>query len=112
MTLRHSIAGLACATLLAACVVAPAPGGYEPGGDAMDMAVTDMAPPAPYAETISADPFDDGVWIGGYWGWDGGAHHWQAGHWEHARPGYAWRPHAWEQRGGQWHLRRGGWDRR
>lgn len=109
MTSRNSIASIAFATMLAGCAVGPGPV-YGPGGD--DMAVTDMAPPAPYVETIPADPYPDGVWIGGYWGFDGGRHHWENGHWEHARPGYTWRAHTWEQRNGQWHLHRGGWERR
>lgn len=105
------LASLAPFVLLAGCVVGPAPYGPAPGLDD-EVAVTDVAPPAPYVETLSDAPFADGVWIGGYWGWEGGRHQWIAGHWEHGRPGYEWRAHRWEQHDGRWHLHQGGWHQR
>ena len=59
--------------------------------------VTDVAPPAPYYETLPAPPFAGAVWINGYWGWRGGRHVWVGGRYEHGRPGYAWQPHRWVQ---------------
>jgi hypothetical protein len=102
------------ALLLSACVVAPyrpGPGPYGYDSYGPDVAVTTVAPPPPYAEVIPVAPFLGAVWISGYWGWSGGRHHWVGGHYERPRPGYRWMPHRWEPRGGQWHLRGGGWVR-
>jgi hypothetical protein len=106
------------AALLSACVVAPYPYSRRvvyaepvPAGEAADV-VTDVAPPAPYVETVPVMPYVGAIWIGGYWGWYGGRHQWVPGRWEHGRPGYGWQPHAWVNQGGHWHLRAGGWVRR
>jgi len=109
------------AVLLSACVVAPYPNrvvysqpvpAYSQAQPVyQDETVVDVAPPAPYVEVVPAVPFTGAVWIGGYWGWNGGRHQWVAGRWEHPRPGYGWRPHAWVQQGGRWHLHAGGWVR-
>lgn len=101
------------ALALSACVVAPYPrqAVYYPETSG-SVVVTDVAPPAPYAEVVPAVPFAGAVWIGGYWGWSGGRHSWVPGRWERPRPGYAWAPHHWEQRGGRWHEHAGGWVRR
>lgn len=74
--------------------------------------VVDVAPPPAYVETVPVVPYAGAVWIGGYWGWNGGRHYWVPGRYERPRPGYGWRPHAWVQVGGRWHLRNGGWERR
>lgn len=121
------IVPLAAASLLSACVVAPyparrvvyaqpaptyaqpVPAYSQPVED--DEVVVDVAPPAPYVEVVPAIPFAGAIWIGGYWGWSGGRHHWVPGRWEGPRSGYGWRPHAWVQQGGHWHLRGGGWVR-
>ena len=116
------------AVLLSACVVAPYPArrvvyaqpvpaysqpGYsQPVPVDGDYVVVDMAPPAPYVEVVPLIPFAGAFWIGGYWGWNGGRHHWVAGRWEQPRPGYGWRPQVWAQQGGRWHLHSGGWVRR
>jgi YXWGXW repeat-containing protein len=113
MTLRFRTLALAaaCSAALSACVVAPVGrpyAGYAPAGQV----VVDVAPPAPYYEAVPVAPHAGAVWIGGYWGWSGGRHHWVAGHYEQARPGYGWQPHRWVQRDGRWHLDEGHWARR
>jgi hypothetical protein len=40
------------------------------------------APPAPPAETITASPAPNALWIPGYWTFDGARYTWTAGHWE------------------------------
>ncbi len=107
-------AALAASLALSACVVVPAPRRvvYAAPVYGPPIAVVDAPPPAPYAEVVSAVPFDGAVWLGGYWGWSGGRHQWVGGHWERGRPGYGWRPHAWVRDGGRWHLHEGGWIRR
>ncbi len=104
------------AVLLSACVVAPYPyrGGYAGpayGGSSESSVMVDVAPPAPYVEVVPAMPYAGAVWIGGYWGWNGGRHQWAPGRWERPRPGYRWQPHAWVQQGGRWHQQGGGWTR-
>ncbi len=95
---------------LTGCAVVPAEPiyGYNGYGDVVS---ANVAPPAPYVETIPVAPFVGSVWIGGFWDWDGGRHVWRPGHYEHGRPGYAYRQPAWHQGpGGQWMLHRGGWE--
>ena len=101
------------AMMLSACVVAPYPrqGAYYGAGPMQSNIVVDVAPPAPYAEVVPVIPFFGALWLGGYWGWNGGRHQWVPGRWEQPRPGYAWRPYAWAQQGGRWHLHAGGWVR-
>jgi len=115
---RLLIAAPLCALLLSACVVSPYPQRVVysqpvPAGQytTEESVVVDVPPPAPYVEVVPAVPFSGAVWIGGYWGWQGGRHHWVPGRWEHPRPGYQWRPHAWVNQGGRWHLHGGGWAR-
>jgi hypothetical protein len=122
-TLKLISAAALSALTLSACVVAPypqrvvysqpVPAGQAAGGQYSDgvEAVVDVAPPAPYVEVVPAIPFAGAIWIGGYWGWQGGRHTWVPGRWDHPRPGYAWRPHAWVQQGGRWQLHSGGWVR-
>ena len=100
------------AVMLSACVVSPYPRRvvYSEPVPA-DSVIVDVAPPAPYVEVVPAIPFAGAVWLGGYWGWNGGRHQWVPGRWDHPRPGYQWRPHAWVNQGGRWHLHGGGWVR-
>ena len=110
MSIRTLALAAGCCAVLSACVVAPVgrPYGYGPAGGVI---VTDVAPPAPYYETVPVAPYAGAVWIGGYWGWHNGRHHWVGGHYEHARPGYGWEPHRWSHRDGRWHLQEGHWRR-
>lgn len=98
---------------LAGCVVAPYPRSavYYPA-ESGGAIVTEVAPPAPYAEVVPVAPFPGAIWIGGYWGWSGARHHWVPGRWERPRPGQVWEPHRWRQRDGRWRLEGGGWSRR
>lgn len=125
---RLLIVPLAAASLLSACVVAPYPARrvvytqpapvysqpvpeYSQGVPDDGGVVVDIAPPAPYVEVVPAIPFPGAVWIGGYWGWSSGRHHWVPGRWDRPRPGYTWRPYGWASQGGRWHLHGGGWVR-
>ena len=112
---------LAASALLSACVVAPYPRrvvysqpvpapAYGYGYDESTV-VVDVAPPSPYVEVVPAIPYVGAIWIGGYWGWNGGRHNWVPGRWDRGRPGYNYRPHAWVNQGGRWHLHGGGWAR-
>jgi hypothetical protein len=123
MTRLHGLALLCAGVTLAGCVVEPmgarvyagggyAPGGYVQGEAYVPMADVEIAPPAPRVEVIGVAPFAGALWIGGYWGWQGGRHAWVGGRWEHPREGYRWEPHRWEAVNGRWHLREGGWRQR
>jgi len=106
-TSKVIIVAALCAATLSACVIAPArPYGYAPEGGVV---VADVAPPAPYVETVPLAPFLGAVWIGGYWGFRGGRHEWVPGRYEAPRPGYHWEPHRWVQHDGRWHLEGGAW---
>jgi hypothetical protein len=72
--------------------------------------VTDPPPPV-QTEVVGEPPYAGAVWVGGYWGWEGGRHVWHAGTWERPRPGYVWQPHRWEPRGRGYVFVRGGWRR-
>jgi len=56
MSSRTLVLAAVCAATLSACVVAPVgrPYGYAPAGQVI---VTDVAPPAPYYETVPAAPY-------------------------------------------------------
>lgn len=102
----HRLAGATLlATLLSACVVAPAPRAYyrEP---------VIVAPPPPRVEYVGPPPVVGQVWIEGFWNWSGGRHDWVPGHWENPRPGYAWVPHRWDRDGERWRLQGGHWETR
>ena len=115
-TVKVAAVATVSALLLSACVVAPYPQRvYAQPAPApapyynQDVVVVDAPPPAPYVEVVPAVPYPGAIWIGGYWGWSSGRHHWVPGRWEAPRPGYSYRGHAWVQDGGRWHLRAGGW---
>lgn len=99
--------------LLSACVIAPY--GLRPVAVYADtgepVATADMPPPAPYVEVVPVMPFAGAIWLGGYWGWGGGRHHWVAGRWDRPRAGFAWSPYRWAPNQGRWQLRGGGWVR-
>lgn len=67
-----------------------------------------VGPPAPRREVVRPRPGPGYVWVGGYWGWNGGAYAWRPGYW--ARHGGAWCPGHWQngyRRG--WHWVPGRW---
>jgi hypothetical protein len=95
------------ALLMSACVVAPY--GPTPGYDD-PVATAEAPPPPPQVEVVPVVPFAGAIWLGGYWGWGGGRHHWVPGRWERPRAGFIWAPYRWAPFHGQWQLR-GGWRR-
>lgn len=99
------------ATALSGCVVAPMGPAYTSGYYDEGTVVADIAPPAPYVETIPVAPFAGAIWIGGFWDWSGGRHVWRPGHYERPRPGFNYRQPGWAHGpDGRWMLHRGGWD--
>ncbi len=65
-------------------------------------------PPAPLVEVRPAGPAN-GVWIPGYWQWNGNRHVWVSGRWSAPKAGMHWEPDHWEHRGSQWALVHGRW---
>ena len=116
MSYRTLALAVTCSAALSACVVAPVGRPYAAYGPAYapagEVIVADVAPPAPYYETLPPPPFAGAVWLNGYWGWRGGRHVWVGGRYDHGRPGHEWQPHRWTQRDGRWHLHEGRWSRR
>jgi hypothetical protein len=116
MSIPHkSLAIAALLTVnLSACVVAPAryPAAYQ--GVPVSQGETIIygaAPPPMQMEVVPPLPFAGALWIGGYWGWEGGRHRWMPGHYTRPVPGQRYVPHQWEQQGGRWGLRGGYWAR-
>jgi WXXGXW repeat (2 copies) len=86
------------------------PSGPTPEAEMTDGTVVEYDPPAPIAEYVPVAPYPDYVWIGGFWGWNGGWV-WHAGHYG-PRPfrGAAWvsggwvrGSRGWAWHGGRWH---------
>jgi hypothetical protein len=98
------------ALLATGCVVYPAQP-YYTGEVAQYGDVVTVAPPAPQVEYIGPPPVAGYVWLGGYWGWQGGRHVWVGGHWSPPRPGYHWVPHTWQPYGRGWRMNQGHWAR-
>ena len=90
---RPDGAAILVASVLGACVVSPAP--YYGGGPYVA-----VAPPPAQVEVLGVPPVPGYIWLGGYWGWNGGRHEWVPGRWEAPRPGYRYVPHAWVHEGG------------
>jgi hypothetical protein len=99
-------AALLIAASLDACVVAPAQRPYY----VTDTVVT-VAPPPPQVEYVSPPPMVGHIWIGGFWGWQGGRHIWNNGYWVAPRPGYRWAPHVWVREGNAYRMHQGHWER-
>ena len=103
---RAVSSGLLLAAALAGCVLVPAQPSYYPDGP-----VVSVAPPAPQAEYYGVSPVVGHIWLGGFWGWNGGRHVWNPGYWSAPRSGHHWVPHAWSQSGRGWRLNPGHWRR-
>jgi hypothetical protein len=60
---------------------------------------------------VGVAPWQDGVWIGGEWGWRGGRYERIGGHWEHARRGQTWHGGSWvpHRSGSGYHWNKGRW---
>jgi hypothetical protein len=81
---------------------------YE--GPSGEVVYADEEPPAPLVEVQGVAPGPDFIWIGGFWGWNGHAYAWNAGHWGH-RPyaGAGWVEGRWEHTSHGWHHDSGHW---
>lgn len=130
MNFRPALLSLLAASsaLLSACVVAPYPSRgvvYAPApvqsppppiytpAPGVGYVVAPSAPPPVYQEVVPVQPYADAIWIAGFWGWMGGRFVWNAGHWDHHRPGYHWEPHRWVPHGnGGWRMEGGHWRNR
>jgi hypothetical protein len=116
---RHLIlaaAASACSMELTGCVVDSPPKevvvAEPPRPHFLTATEVQIQPPVPREEILGVSPGVGYVWAPGYWGWEGGAHVWVAGHWLPPRAGYYWEPHVWAHTGYGWHLREGYWARR
>jgi hypothetical protein len=67
--------------------------------------VVNEAPPEPVVETVTVAPYPGYVWVGGYWGWRGGAYVWVPGRWHQPpRVGAVWVGGYWSARAGGGHV--------
>lgn len=99
------VATLASASLLSACIVAPA-------GRPIYREPVMVAPPPPRVEYRTPPPAEGYIWISGFWNWEGGHHEWVPGRWEQSRQGHNWVPHTWVREGDQWRQQGGHWEER
>ena len=77
---RFLITALATASvLLSACVVTPDPYYDRP---------VRVAPPPLRQEYPGYAPYQDYIWVSGYWGWGGARYDWIPGRWEAPRQGH------------------------
>jgi hypothetical protein len=96
--------------LIAAMIAASLGSAAVPAAAQSRVIVVREAPPEPRSER-TPPPRRGYVWAPGYWDWRSNHHVWVRGHWVRARSGYAYNQPACEEREGQWHMRRGGWER-
>ena len=68
-------------------------------------------PPAPKAETKPTKPFQDAVWISGYWAWiqDKNDFEWVCGVWRRVPPNHVWISGYWYEKNGGFSWMRGFW---
>jgi len=83
---------------------------YEPPPAPAQVVEVQAAPPPPLVEVRPAGP-PGGVWIPGYWHWNGSRHVWISGRWSAARAGMRWEPDHWVHAGRGYRLERGRWVR-
>jgi len=102
-TIRKAILGSVVAVATMGGMVLPAA-----ARTSVDLYVNYGAPPPAYYEVTPA-PRVGYTWVPGYWDWRGHRHHWVAGHWIRARPGYVYHAPRWYERDGRWHIAQGGW---
>ncbi len=72
-----------------------------------------IGPPHPPRERIVVRPYQDAVWIAGYYQWHVRHHRyiWVPGRWERPpRPHSVWVPSRWERRHNEWVFYEGRWD--
>jgi hypothetical protein len=83
---------------------------YEPPPPPAQVLEVQTAPPAPLVEVRPAGP-RGGVWIPGFWRWNGARHEWIGGHWSAARVGMRWEPDHWVRTPAGWRMEHGRWAR-
>ncbi len=73
--------------------------------------VVQTAPPPAQVEVRPAAPYAGGVWIEGFWSWNGGRYVWVPGRWEAPRRGWVWVPHHYTRYARGWRYVPGHWRR-
>jgi hypothetical protein len=82
---------------------------YQPPPAPAQPVVVDAAPPAPIVEVRPASPWANGVWLPGYYHWNGVRHFWVSGRWSLPYAGHTWEPHRWAFEGGRYRFYHGHW---
>jgi hypothetical protein len=80
-------------------------------GFAAKITVWAPVPPPPMMEEKRPPAAGPGmVWLGGFWGYEGGRHVWHAGHWEKPpKPKAHYVDPKWDRKGSQYGFREGHW---
>jgi hypothetical protein len=84
---------------------------YEPPPPPPQVVEVQAAPPPPIVEVRPVAPMRGGVWIPGYWRWNGSRHEWIGGRWSAARVGMRWEPDHWVRTPAGYRLEHGHWSR-
>lgn len=100
----NRFASVLAAGILAVAALAPLHAGAQ---ISINVNIGEEPPPVRYEPV--PPPRAGYVWAPGFWDWKHHKHVWVAGHWEHARAGYAYAPAEWRRVDGEWRLYRGGW---
>ncbi len=83
---------------------------YEPPPPPPTDEAATAAPPPPIVE-VRPPPPPNGVWIPGYWHWNGSRHVWVGGRWSAPRAGMRWEPDHWVREGNRYKRVPGRWAR-
>ena len=88
--------------------IAGCPGTYEV--DYVGPVPIEEEPPPPQQEEIPPLPYEDAVWVYGYWNWSGVRYVWVPGRYmRRPAPGYYWYPGGYVRRGNRYIYVHGRW---
>jgi hypothetical protein len=99
-------------TAAPAVAAAPAPAAVAPAtvANVDEATYVESEPPPPQSEVMEASPGPDYVWVGGYWGFEGGGRVWVRGRWDRPPHVHAtWVAPRWERHGHGYVFVRGNW---
>jgi hypothetical protein len=101
--MSRSAQALALSLMVSGCMLPPPD--HPPIADP----TADSSPPAPLPEVAIDSPWPGGIWLQGFWSWDGSRYVWMPGKWERPHDGWSWQPHRWVRRGRHWRFVPGRW---
>lgn len=106
--------GIMCPSLFSAAVdIAPIHEAFVPKfADPLPLLTISQTPPSPRADNIPSKPYDDAIWIPGYWAWvpEKNDFSWICGVWRRPPPSAQfWIPGSWNKTDAGWVYAKGFW---